>query len=255
MEFTALESQCVVSEEDCARNLKIALARGLPLCKEGSGRKDRLAVVAAGPSVPDFLDEIRQSDVIWAVNGAYHYLLSEGIVPHGFVGVDPLPGLAAYVKDGHPDTDFHISGLCDDSVFEALKTNKVHLWFPKQDAVPDLQGLPLIQGGTTAVTRAPFLAKYMGFTDVTLYGVDSSFERGRYCYRDGTYADDSQARVVPVVVNGEGPFFTEECLLKQVSQLGVMHHYQTWGVNLKIRCRGLMDAYMRAPMEYDAFAA
>lgn len=267
MKVTHLESQCVVSDEDCGRNLKLALARGLPICKEMPAREDKVAIVAAGPSVPDFLEDIRKFTNIWAINGAYNYLRSVGIVPNGFVGVDPLPGLAAYVKGADPSTTFYLSGLCDDAVFETLKDNKVELWFPYQDAVPTLKDFPLIQGGTTAVTRAPFVAKFLGFRDMTVFGVDSSFKVhkyispneliiSRYCYPDGTFADDSKAQLVnPVICNGEGPFYTEECLLKQISQLGVMVSHQTWDVDFKIRCGGLMAAYMRAPMETDAFAA
>lgn len=248
----ALESQCVVSEDDCERNLKNALARNLPFCEEMPERTDKLAVVAAGPSVPDYLDEIRKYDHVWAINGAYGYLIGLGIVPEGFVGCDPLPSLAGYFNKAHRDTTFYLSGLCDPAVFDVLESYDVRLWFPVQDAVPHLKKLPTVGGGTTAVTRAPFLAKFLGFRDVTLYGVDSSFNGSRYCYPDGTFPDDSVAPVSRVVCNGEGPFFTEMCLMKQVSQLGVMATHQTWGVDFKIRCHGLMAAYLRAPLETDA---
>lgn len=247
-----IDSQCVVSEEDCEDNLRSSLALGLPHCKELPARTDKLAIVAAGPSVSDYLYEISQFKHIWAINGAYGYLIDQGIVPTGAVLVDPLPSLAGYFGMADKRTTFYASGLCDPSVFEALSGFDVQLWFPVQDAVAALKDCPTIPGGTTAATRAPFLAKHLGFRDVTLYGADSSYAQGRYCYPDGSFPDDSQAPVNKIMCNGEGPFYTEIALMKQVSQLGVMMTYPTWGVDFKIRCGGLMDAYLRAPLETDA---
>lgn len=253
--LVSVDTICVVDDEGCERNLHKVLARNLPYCKVESERTDKLAIVAAGPSVPDFLDEIRAYEHIWAVNGAYDYLVSQGVIPTGFVGADPLPGLAAYVQNPQRGTTFYLSAICDDSVYSALEGHCVRPWFPQREGSP-VPGTPtdadVIQGGTTAVSRAPFVAKCLGFRDVTLYGVDSSFNGTRYCYRDGMFPEDSTAPVVCIHINGEGPFYTEMPLIQQISQLGVMATYQTWGVDFKIRCHGLMDAYMRAPMEYDA---
>lgn len=256
MRLVNVESRCVVSDDDCVRNLYRTLARNLPRCKVSPERTDKIAIVASGPSVEGYLSEIATYPHVWAINGAYNYLLSQGIVPTGFFGTDPLPAMSAYVQNARPETTFYISAICDDALFDALKGQKVEIWFPYQTNVefpiklePDEE---FVTGGTTALTRAPFLARSFGFRDVTLYGADSSFNERRYVYQDGTYPEDSKAHVSNVFINGEGPFPTELCLMKQVSQLGVMHTHQTWGVKLDIRCKGLMDAYLRAPLETDA---
>lgn len=252
MKVREIESTCVVSEENCTSNLRNSLSLDLPHCRELPERADKLAVVAAGPSVPDFLDEIHTFEHVWAINGAYGYLIDQGIMPTGVVLADPLPTLAGYFAKADKRTTFYASGLCDSSVFEALSGFDVQLWFPVQDAVPALKNCPTISGGTTAVTRAPFLAKFLGFRDVTLFGVDSSYDQGRYCYPDGSYPDDSKASINRVMCNGEGPFYTEYPLINQVSQLGLLATYPSWGVDFKIRCNGLMAAYLRAPLETDA---
>jgi hypothetical protein len=266
--LVTIDSKCVVDDEGCERNLRKVLARNLSYCKESPERAgERLAVVAAGPSVKDFIDEIKTYEHIWAINGAYNFLLDRGITPSGFFGTDPLPGLAAYVTRIAKETTCYISGLCDEAVYETLKDRNVQVWFPQQDSVrfPDdlLKGTDLIPGGTTAISRAPFLARTLGFKDVTLYGADSSYDvrflddgwpvmLGRYCYEDNTYPEDSKAEIKRVVTtDGKGPFFTETPLLQQVSQLGVMHTHQTWGVKFNIRCHGLMDAYLKAPLELE----
>lgn len=249
MRLIHLDSRCVVNDEGCAINLKSALARGLPSCTPQPERAGRLAVVGAGPSVRDYLTELKDYDEVWAVNGAYEYLLEQQIVPHGFVALDPLPGLADYVKRPHPDTVHYISIMCDPSVFDALDGYQVMTWIPAQDAsnVVFPVGSYLLPGGTTALSRTPALAKLMGWQDVTIFGADCSFDdSSRYVYPHGKFKEDSIADVVPVMCNDEGPFYSEEALLKQASQLGVLA--QTKAIKLSFRCGGLLDAFLRSPM-------
>jgi hypothetical protein len=242
-----LDSRCVVNDEGCASNLKSALARGLPICEPQSERTGRLAVVGAGPSVRAFLHELKDYDEVWTVNGAYGFLLDSGIVPHGFVALDPLPGMAEYIR-AHKDTTHYISLMCDPGVFDALEGCKVLTWVPGQDTsnIKFEPGTYLVPGGTTALTRTPALAKMMGWRDVTIYGADSSYDgEERYAYKYGTYKEDSTSEAIKVMCNGEGPFLSEEPLLKQVSQFGVLA--QTKAIKLSFRCGGLLDAYLRSP--------
>lgn len=206
-----------------------------------------MALVASGPSVADHVDELRAwPGKIWAINGAYDYLLGRGIVPDGFFGMDPLPGLSQYVKNADPRTTFYICSICDPSVFDNLKDHNVLLWHPDGEGVEYPPDQWVIGGGTTAVTRAPYLALLQGFHDITLYGVDSSFKHGApYCYRWGTYACDIDQPRFLIEANGEGPFETELGLMKQVSQLNVLH--QRFAGRLKFKCDGLLAAFMRAP--------
>jgi len=174
-------------------------------------------------------------------------LLEQGIVPHGFFGMDPLPGLAPYVAKTDPRTLFYICSICDPSVFDNLSGRNVLLWHPDGEGVEYPKDQWVIGGGTTAVTRAPYLALLQGFRDITLFGVESSFRRGEpYCYRYGTYECDIANERMLVEANGEGPFETEICLMKQVAQLHVLH--QRFAGRLKFKCDGLLAAFMRAPV-------
>lgn len=203
--------------------------------------------MGSGPSVQSRLDKLRSWPEIWAINGAYDYLVSEGIVPHGFVGIDPLPGLAEYVLNVRNETTCYLSATCDPAVFDALEGKQVKIWFPDQenhDAFP--VGATLVRGGTHAITRAPYLAYNLGYRDITLFGADASFDGGRYCYVDGTYEEDSKRDIQAVSVDGKTVFFTEINLLKQCSQMNIIVE-QFMGM-LKVDCDGLMRAYLDAPM-------
>lgn len=247
-----VESYCVVDAAGRAVNLQRNLQRGLPWAGFESEKEGPLAIVGSGPSVRTRLHKLRSwPGEIWAINGAYDYLVSQGIVPHGFWGIDPLPGLAEYVKGAQPETTFYIAATCDPSVFDVLDGHKVKLWFPLcEDDKIYPEGAKLVAGGVTVLTRAPFAALMMGWRDITIFGGDCSYdedEEMRYCYQWGTYREDSQAPFEVVSVDdGKTLFLTEINLLKQVTNFGVMQE-QFRGM-LKFDCDGLLRAHLEAPM-------
>lgn len=246
-----IETTCVVDLDGRAANLQKSLARGLSWIERQPARTGKLAIVGSGPSVRDRLDKLKVWDgEIWAVNGAYDYLLSQGIVPDGFWGIDPLPGLAEYVKNARPETTFYIAGSCDPSVFDVLEGYKVALWFPACDDLVYPEGALQVPGGVTVLTRAPFAAYDLGWRDITLFGADSSFDdklEWRYCYDDGTYKEDSRGELNFVQVEQGGPVFVSEAtLINQVTNLGIIKG--VFGDVLKFDCDGLIAAHLSAPM-------
>lgn len=249
MKYTVLESLLPVTDDEFAHNLRINLERGIPRCEPLPERENnRLAIVGSGPSVRDYLEEIESFDgEVWAINGAYNFLQGQGIVAQGFLGCDPLPGLCDYLKRPNKATTFYLAGTVDPTTFDAVEGHDVRMWFLKSENIKYPGGLWAVTGGTTVLLRAPFLAWMLGFRDLTFFGADSSFDpNGRYCYETGTYRWDSEAPVNEVYTpNGEGPFYTEICLLKQVSQFHAIR--QMYRGKMEFRCGGLLDAFMRSP--------
>lgn len=248
MKLVPVEGRCILSDDACRANVVSALARGLRVCGWAPKRTGRIAIVGSGPSVLNYLDELRAWDgEVWAVNGAYRFLLNEDVRVHGFVGLDPVPGLSEYVKERDERTTFFLSSVCDPSVFDELKAAPdVWLWHSKNAAMPHPEHQCVVSGGTTCLTRAPFLAHMVGWRDITVYGGDSSFSERVYCYEHGTFAEDTQYERFEVEV-GDRVFLTEFCLLKQAPVFGVMQ--QMFNGLLKFRCEGtLLDAYLNSPI-------
>jgi hypothetical protein len=244
--FELIPGNCVVDTEGCRRNVESALRRDLRVCGWAPLRTGQLAIVGSGPSVLSYLDELRSwPGEIWAVNGAYRFLLGQGIVPHAFVGLDPVPGLKEYVEVRDRKTAFLISSVCDPCVFDELKDAPVFLWHSKQSDFPYPEGSAVVGGGTTCLTRAPFLAHMVGWRDITVYGGDCSFSDDVYCYPLGTFKEDTSKPQFEVEVNGK-VFLTELALLKQLSVFGVMEPMFN-GV-LKFRCGGMLEAFLASPM-------
>jgi hypothetical protein len=182
---------------------------------------------------------------IWAVNGAYRYLLEQGIKVHAFIGLDPVPGLKEYVEKREGHTSFLMASACDPGVFEELEDEDVWLWHSKQGDFPYPEGTQVVSGGTTCLTRAPFLAHMLGWRNIVVYGADSSFEQSAYCYEQGTFKEDTTNPRFEVEINGQ-VFVTETNMLKQVSVLGVMQGM--FNGLLTFRCGGLLKAFLESPM-------
>lgn len=241
----------MVEKDGREQNRDSCMARGLPTVQKLPKREGRLAIVASGPSVRGYLDELRNwTGEVWAINGAYDYLLEQGIVPHGFFAIDPLPELAEYVQHPHEQTTFYIASTSDPSVFDALKGAKVETFHPYSEDVKYPNDLGTIGGGTTSVTRAPYLGLLQGWRDIILYGVDSSYDGQEYCYKWGRYSTDiAQPKIWVDLHDGGEKFETEVGLLKQVSQVGAfLHIFQGM---LKVRCGGLMAAFLEQPARDD----
>jgi hypothetical protein len=251
MSWTLLESICVLDNSELLKNVNANLERGLPLCKPLPERKTKLAIVGSGPSVRDYLEELRHFDGdVWAINGAYDCLQDHGIIADGFVACDPVPELIDYLKHPSHKTTFYIAGSVDPPVIDALKGYDVRLWFLEHEIdYPKGYGIYKVKGGTTMLLRAPLLAHMLGYRDLTIYGADSSFDADdRYFYKHGRFAADSGAPINTIyTTDGQGPFYTEICLIKQVAQMHAI--VQLWRDKpITFRCGGLMAAFMNAPM-------
>ena len=240
-----IKTHCIASTEDCTRNIVSAYARKLPECTKQPFRTGRLAIVGSAPSVSDYLDEIKACDEIWAVNGSYDWLLSQGIVPHGFLGMDPVPGLAEYVEGARKETTFYISSVCDPSVFDALEGFRVVVWHTKQEALCYPDDAVVLCGGSTCLTRAPFLANLLGWRDIHVFGCDSSYAEDRYVYPSGTYQEDQKRPVIWIEVDGHA-FPTVMGLAQQATQFCVIH--EMFKGQLKFRCGGLTAALLASPI-------
>lgn len=149
-----------VSDAERQANAVVVGALGLPKHK-GAGR---LAVVGGGPSIKEHIDELRNWDgTVWAINGTINWCMDHGI------------DAWFYTADSNPPAKWPYD----------LSRIKKAVLLP--DCAPEmashLQGLgahieltALLESGPTSANAADYLGIEAGYTHITYFGCEGSFE-------------------------------------------------------------------------------
>lgn len=152
-----------------------------------------------------------------ALNGAHDYLLDNGIIPDFAVCLDARQENADFYIRPQESTIYLIASQCDPSVFEALSGHNVLMWHSGTgQEMRDLIGREFIEinGGCTVGLRALPLSYAIGFTDLNLYGYDSSFEEDHHAYSQPL---NDGCDVIEVEADGRS-FMTSPTMAKQAYQ-------------------------------------
>lgn len=235
------------SDEELCSNIRTALGRGLPevtpaLCSHDG----TFVIVGSGPSLPDYLDEIRaerdKGRPICALNGAHDFLIRNGITPELFLTTDPRDTIIANTSLKNSDTIYLIASRCSPNLLEHLKDCKVVLWHswcpgPERDAFLGHFG---IGGGTTSGTRALYVAYVMGYRKFAAYGMDSCLAADKRTKRfSGEIADKE---VLDIHVGDSGKvFYANPAMAQQAEEIQtVMQTLQ--GITIDFKGPGLLAA-------------
>ncbi len=209
------------TEESNGANIVSALARKLPELTPGLCAHDGHFVIAAsGPSLPDFLPELRAEREagrpICAINGAYDFLVDNGIIPNLFLTVDPRP-MPQNVTKPQDDTIFLLASRANPELFERLREYKVVIWhsFGNRDEAQFYKDKPLIGGGSTSGLRAITVGYILGFRNFSLYGMDSCLAADRLTKR---FTGEHAGHVIDVIVGGR-TFYANGAMAQQANEV------------------------------------
>lgn len=187
------------TDDDLTRNIEANLKRRHSRLNEFIGSQTgKLSVCGFAPSLKNTWRQITGD--IMACNRAHDFLISQGVVPKWCLLMDPLEVMAQMITP-HPDVVYLVASRCHNSVFEKLEGYSVVVWHAAGDKpiIPILERLginePTVNGGTASVTRAMVLGIAIGYTDIHIFGADSSFPEGGY-----THIEKSLVNEVPVEV-------------------------------------------------------
>lgn len=165
--------------ENCKRSLPWFIGR--------NPHKQKLMISAGGPSLKNSLDAIarRQSDQfdLLACNASGRFLKQNGITPDLHMALDPNEVVAGFFDDEPDKSIYLISSGCHPSVFEKLSNRMVMVCHfdngdPEQKeilALYDDRPIILMGGGSTVALRAMNAAYILGYRNIHMYGVDSSW--------------------------------------------------------------------------------
>jgi hypothetical protein len=206
------------SDEDLERNIRLNSARDLSwvgLAEEHSGVA---IMVGGGPSVADFIEQIRAMKMaggtVFAMNGASSWLHRHGIVPDYQVIADAKEETATLVD---LDAKAHLfASQVNAKTMEAVERpviwqlgdEKIEEWFPAHRVKSG--GYALIGGGASVGNSALCLVAVLGYRDIHAFGYDSSY-RG-----EASHAYDQRMnRFIPTVeIEWAGKTYTASVAMK-----------------------------------------
>jgi hypothetical protein len=137
-----------------------------------------LLICGGGPSIgdKDYIDNIKlwknMGHEMWALNGTYNFLQTQGIVPDGMVMMDARLQNIKFIENPHGKTTFYLGTTCDPVMFEKLSRYRVVGWNP---AIEGLDAPLQMGGGSSVGSRALSLGYAKGYRKFHLYGYDSSY--------------------------------------------------------------------------------
>ncbi len=186
-----IETESAIPVAELEANIRLNASRGIPflLNEKFPERNDRLAIVAGGSSLRETIHELRDFKYIMVVGTAHDHLIEQGFNPDYSVFCDSGPDLHAFRRKLQKNCIYLMATQCDETLVTHLADCDVRLWDMEGWVNPDVfDGRPRIAGGSTAALRAPSLAYVLGFRDLHMFGLDSSFadthKRHAYQYDD-----------------------------------------------------------------------
>jgi hypothetical protein len=190
-------------------NVQRSVKRSLPWFDFDESSQGSVCLVGGGPSLVDTIDQLKarhqNGAKVWAMNGSYDYLQSQGIISDVMVMLDARPENVRFVQNPQQSTTFYITSQCDDAVFDALEGYKVVLVHANTPGVYELlehekaRPVHLMGGFTTVGILSLILAKLQGFERIFLFGMDSSYRDGKHhAYKQES--NDAE-RVIDAMIN------------------------------------------------------
>ena len=181
-----LQSALANSDEDIDRNIEYTLNRKYTRYQDLFGTESgAVSIVGSGPSLKRNWKKLRDSgtDII-ACNAACQFLLERGVVPKYMFCFDADPLIYEFFTK-HPDITYLIASRVPPPTWDLLEGCKVAVWHSGGDTNieallqkhgrTDENAEPMVTGGTAAVTRCMHLVQPLGYTDIHVWGADSSF--------------------------------------------------------------------------------
>ncbi len=242
---------CVSDAATRQAQIDSAVARNLPRVHLRKRRRGKVAIVASGPSVTNYVDLLKEWDgEIWGINRSFEWMRHRGIKPTGFLGVDPEWFLVECLPNIPEDATYYIASQVHPCVFDHLKDRKVKLWFMADGEIKQPFGAYEIYGGSTCLSRAPNLAYALGYREVHVFGGDSSFT-----HKTHVHGGDLPANWVPAEVNGV-VYKTTRAMMSQACEF--VEQMVEWAkgkdpLSVSIYGEGLMQALVGASLNSGSY--
>lgn len=173
-------------DEQMAANIRTIKERIEP-CK--STTNEPIAIVCFGPSLNKTWAKIKKYKNIFTCSGAHKFLVDKGLKPEDFENwyhteVDPREHKIKLVGTPQKGIKYLIASCIHPKYLEHLKGMDVKLWHvfangENGKTFPEIfpRGEWAVTGGSSAGLRAMTLARFIGYTEQHIFGMDGSFPK------------------------------------------------------------------------------
>jgi len=141
-------------------------------------RKEPIAVVNYGPSLNDTWEQIKDFKYVMTCSGAHKFLVERGIIPTHHVDLDPRKHKIELLGQPQKGTEYFIASTVHPELLDHLAGFDVKLWHIFDTDEEGMRILPpgewYILGGCSVGVRTLTLARFLGFTNLSVFGMDGS---------------------------------------------------------------------------------
>lgn len=230
------------TQEEMNANVSASIERGYVRINEFLGTKSgKVSIVGAGPSLATTYKDL-EGDVL-AINSAVGFLVDHGVTPTYGMVWDASPLVRNFIRRGFP---WLVGARCHPGVFEELEGEDVIVWHAGGDhnikaflSERQIQE-PMINGGSAGVTRALYLAFALGYTDIHLYGADSSCLDGE-THVKGSLVTENFLRIWLRNDDHKKLYMTTPEMCAQVEEFKMIYaHFTSMGIPIEVHGEGLL---------------
>jgi len=212
-------------------------------------REDPIAIVGYGPSLKKTWEHLKDFKYIITTSGAHKFLIEKGIVPTWHLDVDPRDHKIKMLGDIHPDVTYLPCSTVHPGYIDTLiaANAKIELWHCFSNDAEALRVLPQgeysLTGGCDAGMRAMSVARFMGFVNQHVFGMDGCAEN-EYAHAD-KHTNPLKQFFDLEYPKGSGRFFRTSPNLKEVAKT-VPHEVDMLKLSsVKFYGEGLVQAMMQ----------
>jgi len=184
-------------------------------------------LLAGGPSLNDYVDEIRklreEGAALITTNGTYNWALEKGLKPSMQIVVDAREFNARFTRPVIDGCLYLMASQVHPSTLEGLPKERTFLWHSgisddNEKLVREKTGIFFpVPGGSTVVLRAIPLLRMLGFWRIHIAGLDSCVRRTDANHHAYEQKENDAEHYFPVGCGGK-QFFCAPWMVSQASE-------------------------------------
>jgi Uncharacterized protein conserved in bacteria len=144
-------------------------------------RSEPIALVSFGPSLKNTWEKIKEFKYVMSCSGSHKFLVDHGIVPTHHIDVDPREHKIKLIGEPQKGCEYLIASTCHPRLIDYLQNAgcNVRLWHIFDNDEEGYRILPpgewMVTGGCSVGVRLLTISRFLGFTDLHIFGMDGSF--------------------------------------------------------------------------------